>query len=817
MDGPKYKYPRRRDDLEIQRISKSEYVVKLTSTRKFFSLGPKEAWLLRKTNGYRSPRRLRRKYEDRFNETITTEDVQAFLASVGELGLLIGPDSERTSSEDSSTQLSQSTSATGDPQSAGKGLSGQSAVFFRIPLWDPDALLTWLAPRLRWIWTRSFVVLAVLAMLTALIVSIASGDQLLGAFPGLLSVESIVLFTVVVLAATAVHEMAHGLTCKHYGGEVHETGLLFMFFIPCMYCNVSDAWLIPDKTRRLLITLAGGFADLCLWALAVFVWRLTIPGVLLNQIAMVVLTVCGGRSLLNFNPLLRLDGYYLLSDWLAIPNLRQRGLDYWMAHLRWLLWGAARPRPIPQGRTLLLYGVSCWVFAIGLLNMILIRFFAFLSSEFGIAGLVVICLFLAFGLKRVFRGFFQTEPAAMIKQRPKRTAVWAGAITLALVLLFAVPVRRTTSGEFEVRPGQIQQVHVAVTGIVDRLFVEDGDYVRAGMPIARLRAPELEQLIRTTEDQLTEVNASLARLEAGTRPEELRAQQERVRRLEEWCTLGEEELTQSRLAHEQQLLILSHRVRTAEDNLEFARLNFRRSDDLYKQGALAGVQLRAQRMEVTLNESRVAQEQAALKAQQATGVRTKEAEILRRTQELANARETLALMKAGSRPEDVAAERARQQRTVHELEYLQEQQSRLEITAAVDGILSATRLREMIGQVVVKDTVFCTIENPETSWVEIAVSEEDAAALKAGQLVSLKARAIPFETFQATVESIAPSAVQTAGSTSSVVVVHCRIKNPDGRLKPGMSGFGRIDRGRNPMGLTLASKALRYIRTEFWW
>lgn len=816
MDGPKYKYPRRRDDLEIQRISPSEYVVKLTSTRKFFSLGRKEAWLLRKANGYRSPRRLRRKYEERFNESISVEDVQAFLASVAEMGLLINDHSERTSSKDSSDTHNNTKAQTANTP-AGKGLSGQSAVFFRVPLWDPDRLLTWLAPRLRWIWTQTFVVLAVLTMLAALVVSIASGDQLLGAFPSLLSVESIVLFTVVVLAATAVHEMAHGLTCKHFGGEVHETGLLFMFFIPCMYCNVSDAWLIPDKTRRLLITLAGGFADLCLWALAVFVWRLTVPGVLINQIAMVVLTVCGGRSLLNFNPLLRLDGYYLLSDWLAIPNLRQRGMAYWMAHLRWLLWGAARPQPIPQGRTLLIYGASCWVFAIGLLNMILIRFFAFLSSEFGIAGLVVICLFLAFGLKRVFRGFFQTEPAAMIKQRPKRTAVWTGAIALALVLLFAVPIRRTTSGEFEVRPGQVQQVHVAVSGIVDRLFVEDGAWVTSGSPIAQLRAPELEQLIRTTEDQLIEVNASLARLEAGTRPEELQAQQERVRRLESWCELGQEELTQSRLAHEQQLLILKHRVQTAEDNLDFARLNFRRSDDLYKQGALAGVQLRAQRMEVTLGESRVAQEQAALRAEQATGVRTKEAEILRRTQELADARERLKLMKAGSRPEDIAAERARQQRTSHELEYLREQQSRLQITATVDGILSATRLREMIGQVVVKDTVFCTIENPDTSWVEIAVPEEDAPVVKAGQLVSLKARAIPFETFQATVEGIAPSAVQTPDATSSVVVVHCRIRNPDGRLKSGMSGFGRIERGRNPMGLTLASKAMRYIRTEFWW
>lgn len=814
MAEPKHKYARRRDDLEIQQISPSECVVKLTSTRKFFSLGPQEAWLLRKMNGYRSPRRLRRKFEDKFGESIREEDVLAFINSVGGMGLLTNYTPERNSSE----QQSQPDGGTEEPADRKKArLFGQSAVFFRVPLYDPDRLLTWLEPNLRWVWTRAFAVLAVCCMLAALVISIAGGDQLLGALPGLLSVRSLVLFTVVVLAATAVHEMAHGLTCKHFGGEVHETGLLFMFFIPCMYCNVSDAWLIPEKRKRLLITVAGGFADLCLWALAVFVWRLTVPGVLINQIAMVMLTVCGGRSLLNFNPLLRLDGYYLMSDWLAIPNLRTRGLEYWMAHLRWLLWGAERPRPIPQGRRLLIYGVSCWVFAIGLLNMILIRFFAFLSSEFGIVGLIVICLFLSFGLKRVFRGFFQTETVTMIKQRPKRTAVWAGAIICLLILLFAVPIRRTTSGEFEVRPGQIKQQHVAVAGIVDQIFVVDGQHVTAGTLIARLRSPELEQQIRTTQDQLTEVEASLARLEAGTRPEELLAQQDRVRRLETWCELGQEELVQATLAHEQKLLILKQRLQSAEGNLDYSRHNFKRSEGLYEQGALAGAQLRAQRMEVMLAESRVAQEQAALKAESATGTRAKEAEMVRRSQELAEAKETLALMKAGSRPEDIAAERARQQRTSHELEYLLDMRSRLEILACTDGILSATRLREMIGQVVPKDTVFCTIENPDTSWVEIAIAEEDAPVVKPGLPVRLKARAIPFETFHATVEGIAPSAVQSPGSTGNVVVVHCRIDNPDGRLKSGMSGFGRIERGRNPMGLTLASRAMRYIRTEFWW
>lgn len=811
-----YKYPRRNKDLEIQDISPSESVVKIKASRKYFSLGPREAWLLRRLNGRRSKRRLRRKYRDEFNEDIAERDIQEFIQSVHEMGLI---------EEASFTAPARTSSATPSPDEAkapvsgksGSKLFGQSALFFRVPLYDPDPLFSWLAPRVSWIWTRVFACCAVLLMLLALAVSISSGSLLWDAWPNLLSVESLILFTIVVVVATAIHEMAHGLTCKHFGGDVHETGVLFMFFMPCMYCNVSDAWLIPEKSKRLLITLAGGFADLCIWALAVLAWRITVPGVLLNQLALIVLTVCGGRSLLNFNPLLRLDGYYLLADWLAIPNLRKRGLAHWMAHLRWILWGAEKPKPIPQGRTLLAYGVSCWVFALSLLNMIMIRFFGFLSSEFGVVGLSLVCLLVAFGMRRVFKGFFQSEPGTMIKQRPKHTAVWVGGTSLMLLLLFALPIRRTSSGEFEVRPGKIVQQHVVVSGIVDQIFVEDGQRVTKGDVIAKLRSRDLEQLIRTTEDQLHEVDASLARMEAGTRPEELLAQKEKVGRLEAWCALGDEELKQARLAHTQQLLIQEQRLQTAQASMELARQNYARSERLYQQGALAGGQLQMRRMEVMMADSRFMQDQAALRAQTALGTNAKEAEINRRKQELAEARERYDLMQAGSRPEDITAERARHERIVHQLEFLDREREQLEIVATADGILSATRLREMLGQVVPKDTIFCTIEDPETSWVEIAIGEEDAPVIRPGFPVQLKARAIPFETFHATVQAIAPVAVQTPGVATNVVVVHCLINNPDGRLKPGMTGFGRIERGRNPMGLTLASKAMRYIRTEFWW
>ncbi len=118
---------------------------------------------------------------------------------------------------------------------------------------------------------------------------------------------------------------------------------------------------------------------------------------------------------------------------------------------------------------------------------------------------------------------------------------------------------------------------------------------------------------------------------------------------------------------------------------------------------------------------------------------------------------------------------------------------------------------------VAADSLFGTIEKPETSRVAIAVSEDEAMHLRAGQPVSLKVRAIPFETFDATVESISPMAQKQVVTGQNSVIVHCQIRNPDGRLKPGMTGFGKVISGKNTMGIILLTRGIRYFRTEFWW
>ena len=786
------------------------HVVKNPRKRTYLKLGEQESFLLNHLNGESSYRHITEAFQRRFQEPLSCDDVKDFVRMAKNEGLLAK--SLESSDTQEASETARATNLTEFIQLCIRQARKQSVFYFRVALFDPDKTLNWLEPRTRWLFGKPLVIAAAIGFVAAFVVTWANRQDLITQFTAQFSWRTMALAWLTTIVVTICHEFGHGLACKRYGGEVREMGALWIFLTPCLFCNVSDAWLFASRWRRLLVSMAGTYVDLLIWIVSVFVWRVTAQHTALNYMAWIVVTTCGLRVLFNANPLMRLDGYYALSDLLQIPNLRRLSRQRWMEYVRWVLWGAERPGEIPNGRALLIYGVTSWVFTVGLLNLLFLKVTDVLQSALGLAGFVAgATLFIGLS-KRYFKGSLGGEFKEMVYTRQKRLMIWGAAV---LGLLF-LPIHDRAGGTFHVRPVVRWEVRAPVDGFLREVTVDEGDPIEAGSILARFEVPELSSLLSQKEAEIHEVEALLRRLEAGPRQEEVAQQRERVTRSVAWRDLAAQDLRRAKISFEEEVASISLKISQAESELQYQKTMFQQAQKLYERGGLAGQQLLSEKKQLQIAESQLYQIQATKRAREAEGVMSYEAELARRQKDLADTEAALLLLEAGSRTEDVEAERARLTRLQEEQKHLLEKREKQVIVAPSSGIVTTPRLREKIGQFLPKGSEICLIEDLDKLEAEVAVAEQDARVLRPGQAVSLKPRSLPFHRLAAVVDRVAPSAITNPLTAQRTVTVYCRVDNDETNLRTGMTGFGRVYHRWRPLGWIGATRALQFLRTEFW-
>jgi putative peptide zinc metalloprotease protein len=368
-----------RDDLIISPNS-AAVVVKDPTTRRFYRFGEVEYFILQQLDGVTPAHVIRQRVEAKFNGAITSGQIEQFIARLQQFGLAerdVGPYVTRASYRH-------------------QRLLG-TPLYLRFKAFDPDRLFDRLVPYMRPCFTLRFVVLSTALITAGAGIQIVHWEQLKQDFQHIYRLDTLLILWLTVLLVSVMHEFAHGLTCKHFGGEVREIGFMLIFFQPAFYCNVSDAWLFPQKARRIFVTLAGPYFELVIWALATLFWRLTGGGTAIGNIALVVLATSGIRTLWNFNPLLKFDGYYLLSDYLEIPNLRSRSFAYLRSRLQ-RVWRRTRPTTIHptsrEQRIYLAYGLLAGAYSVWLLASVTGSLGRFLVDRYGLLGFVMLGGFL---------------------------------------------------------------------------------------------------------------------------------------------------------------------------------------------------------------------------------------------------------------------------------------------------------------------------------------------------------------------------------------------------------------------------------------
>jgi putative peptide zinc metalloprotease protein len=481
----------------------THYVIKDPLALKYFRFKIEEYFLLQQFDGKLTLQEVKKAFERKYRpQTISIEDLTRFVAQLHEAGII-----HIDSPEQAKVLIRRR------KKNRWRKIWAFLAniLFIKIPIIDPERLLTRMYPFFRWIFTRTFVTLSTLSMVLALALVGSQWKTFYDKLPDFQSFFNwwtIASFWVCLAVVKVIHEFGHGLTAKHFGGEVHEMGILFLVLTPALYCDVTDSWLLPNKWKRIWISAAGIYVECFLASIATFVWWYSTPG-LLNSLAMATMFICSVNTILfNANPLLRYDGYYVMADWLEIPNLRIKSTQFFGYLVQEKVLGLEIPVQsyLPRSRRILFVTYACasyvyrWFVTFAILWFLsqFLKPWKLESVSYLLAAGALVPL-VGMPLYQIVK--FLRTPGRLRKVKKARAAAF-GVAAIALVagiLLIPTPLR--IQGSLVLKLAKPEEVYAEVEGRLVDLKVRNGQWVKKDTVLANLSNPEKEkELSQRTQD-----------------------------------------------------------------------------------------------------------------------------------------------------------------------------------------------------------------------------------------------------------------------------------------------------------------------------
>ena len=508
---------RKRRDLVIQETmyqGETSWVVKDPVAMKFFRVQEPEKIALEMLDGAHSYQDILDKLETSFPEfNLRIEEVHGLVNSFHTNGLLIS----NAPGQSAPLQVKRNKEL---KQKATQLL--MSLMSIRFPGVDPERFLAWLYPKVSWFFTRTFTAICFLICLAASILVLSNLDEFyrrLPEFQQFFNLKNIFFMGAIMIVTKSIHELGHGLMCKHFGGECHEIGFMLLVMTPAMYCNTSDSWLLLNKWHRIAIGAAVMYVEIVLAAISTFVWWYTQPGVI-HYMALNTIFLCSVSTLLfNANPLLRYDGYYMLSDFLEIPNLGQKSKTAMISKLRTVCLGMKpiNNRMMPKRKQVSFAGYAVASFLYRWFIMFAIFWFIIKIFEpYGVEVIgylmVGVSLIGMVGIPMYKLVKFFLYPGRFREVKKVRFAISTAFVLLLGFCIFAIPIPHKISASFVVQPVEGANIFVTQPGILTKVNFVPGDEVRKGDVIAELENIDHELALEQLKGQLAGLTADLARM-----------------------------------------------------------------------------------------------------------------------------------------------------------------------------------------------------------------------------------------------------------------------------------------------------------------
>lgn len=477
---------------------KMHYVVKDPVSLRYYRFNEQEYFVVKLFDGKHTLEEAQKAFEREFRPNrLTLEDLEGFSQQLLQAGLV---------QHETALAGKQLFEKRKKQRRLQRWATLSNILYIKLPIFDPDKLLKRMLKYLWWVFTPWFFAASVGLMLSAVLLVATHFETFRSKLPEyheFFRWNTLLYLWIALGVVKVIHEFGHGLSCKAFGGECHEMGALFLCLSPCLYCNVSDSWTLPSKWRRIIISFAGIYVELVIAAIATWVWWNTPGRPVLNHVALCVMVLCSiSTFVFNANPLMRFDGYYIMADWLEIPNLRDRS-NRMLKNLacEYGLGMEVQPEPYMETWRKVLfvsYAIASYVYRWVVTFSILYFLYNWLKPyKLGSisAGLAVAALasMIVWPLYRLIKGLMKRGRIPDMKRKNVLISTSLLAAFLLAFFFLPLPISRVRQvGLVQIDPQAIHKVTLTDDGRLGVLHVENGQRVKQGQLLAEFTSQKLE-------------------------------------------------------------------------------------------------------------------------------------------------------------------------------------------------------------------------------------------------------------------------------------------------------------------------------------
>lgn len=385
-------------------------------------------------------------------------------------------------------------------------------LFFRIPLFQPHKFLNATAPFVSFMFRKTTWIIIFIIGLIGFFFTARQWEQFTATFMHFFTLEGFIFYALTLIIIKALHELGHAYTARHFGVRVPIIGLAFLVMFPVLYTNTTDAWRLTDKRKRLLIDSGGIIVELTIAAIALFLWSFLPDGPLRSAAFFAATTSWVLSLMVNLNPCMRFDGYYLLGDLFDIQNMQARGFELarWKMRETLFNFGLPKPESLPRQKTtgLLIYAYSTWVYRFFLFIGIALLVHHLFPKAIGIVLFVIeILFFIVTPMWREIKNWWTQRMTIISNTRGRLTL-----LTLVVILaFFFTPWQTKVSAPAIIRPISQTDIFSVSPAQIEAIYVKKGQSVKAGDPLMDLNSEALIFNRELSEQRIAMLTAQLNR------------------------------------------------------------------------------------------------------------------------------------------------------------------------------------------------------------------------------------------------------------------------------------------------------------------